>query len=113
MGERFWQGVLEDGTAGGVGSGFEDGPKTLAWVLVAHCLKSLGNGGGVMAEIIDDGDSAGCAADFLAALDAFEGGDGLLDGGKGDAVEVCGADGHGGVADIKFAGNLEFKRGIQ
>ena len=74
---------------------------------MTHGLKRLSNRGWVMAKIVDHGDAPDAAADFLSALDAFKRGDGGLNGRERDAVEVGGANGHGGVADVEFSGDLE------
>lgn len=74
-GERFGEFVLEDGAAGGVRARFEEDPEAGAGVALAEALDGEADGGGVVGEVVDDFDAVGFAAEFLAAGDAFEGGE--------------------------------------
>ncbi len=71
--ERFGQFVLKNIAASGVGSRFEHGPDTLAWKTNAERPHRLANRGGMMREIVDDGDATAHTAKFEPPFDAFKG----------------------------------------
>src|SRR5262249_48203782 len=73
FGKSFDEFLLKYIATGGVGARLEDGPDFLALVFDTEGTHGLANRSGVMAEIVHDGDAAADAADFHAALDAFEG----------------------------------------
>jgi len=79
IGEGGGQFILKNIAARGVAAGLEDGPELLLRVFDAQGAQGFADGGRVVAEIIDDGDAAGDAANFHAAFDAFEGVEGGLD----------------------------------
>ena len=64
----------------------------------------------MMSEVVDHRDAAHHAADFLAAFDPLEGGQGLLDLRHRHAVEMRGRSGHGGVANVEVADQRNLKR---
>ena len=55
----------------------------------------------MVSEIVDDRDAAHDSANFLAAANALESGEGGADGLGRDAVVVSCGGGHGGIADIE------------
>ena len=76
----------EDFAAEGVGAGLEDGPEAGRGVDGAEGAEGFADGGGVVGEVVDEGDAANYSTDFEAALDAFKVGKGGEDGFLGDAL---------------------------
>ncbi len=64
--------VLKDGAAGGIRPGFEEGPQANSSEFFPEPGKRFADGGGVVSEIVDDGDAIHGAADFLASADALK-----------------------------------------
>ena len=72
--------------------------------MAAECPEGFADGGGVVREVFDEGDAVDFGADFEAALDALEGGEGFGDGCGGDAL-AGGEGGSGsGVEGVVLAG---------
>ena len=109
IGKGVEQFVLEDVAPGGVGAGFEDGPDFFRGVFNAQGLEGLADGGGVMAEVVHDGNAAGDAFDFHAAFDALEGVEGGLDLLVFQAAMLGAGDDSEGVADVEFADEIQVK----
>ncbi len=75
----------------------------------AQGAQGFANGGGVVGEVVDDGDAVDFGADFEAALDALEGGESGDDGLLGDALAGSKGGGGGGVERVVLAGELHFE----
>jgi hypothetical protein len=61
----------------------------------------------VVCEVVDHAHAHVFAADFLASGHAFEGSQAVADFGVRESGEGSGCGGHGGVADIEFAGHSD------
>ena len=109
IGKGVGQFVLEDVAPGGVGAGLEDGPDFFRGIFDAQGLEGLADGGGVMAEIVHNGDAAGDALDFHATFDAFEGVEGGLDLLVFQAAMLGAGDDGKGVADVEFADQVQME----
>ncbi len=107
--ERRGEFVLENIPARGVRARLENGPDFLSGEFQAQRTQGLANGRGVMAEIIDDGNAAGDAADFHAALDALEGAEGTLNLAVLEAAMFRGGDDGQRVAHVEFADHVEME----
>ena len=105
--EGLGQFQLKDVAAGGVGAGLEHGPELLGGVFVAERAEGLADGGGMMAEIVDQGHAPGDGAHFHAAAHAGEGRKGRLDLAVFEAVVLGHADDGQGVAHIELAHQVE------
>jgi hypothetical protein len=106
-GEAFDELGFEDVAAEGVGARFEDGPEALAGVGLAEGAEGFADGGGVVCEVVDDGDVVDDGADFETALNALEGCQGFYDSGGGDALACRERGGGGGVEGVVLAGHGE------
>ena len=76
-----------------------------------RALQGFADGGGVVREVIDDGDAVDLRANFQPALDAAEGGEGLGDGGERDALSEGERGGGGGVQRVVRSGHGERELG--
>ena len=103
--------VLQDLAAEGVGARLEDGPEARLGVDGAESAEGFADGGGVVGEVVDDGDAGDLGADFKPAFDAFEGGEGGLDGGERNALMGGEGGGGGGVEGVVLAGQMHFEVG--
>ncbi len=65
----------------------------------------------MVGEVLNDGDAADLGADFKAALDAFEGGEGFDDGFFADALAGGERGGGGGVERVVLAGEVHLELG--
>ncbi len=99
----------EDFAAQRVGARFENGPEARLRINGAKCAKGFANGGGMVGEVLNDGDAVDLGADFKAALDALEGGEGLDDGSSWDALTCGKGRGSGGVEGVVLAGKVHFE----
>ena len=97
--------VLENRPPRGVRAGFEDRPDPRGSIFGTEPGKRFADRGGMVAEIIDDGDAANRAANFLSAFDAEEGGQRLADFRRRDSVKMRGGRGHSGIANIEITGH--------
>ena len=109
--EAFDELGLKNVAAEGVGAWFEDGPEALARVGLAKCAEGLADGGGVVGEVVDDGDSVDDGADLEASLDALETGESFDDGGGANALADGKRGGCGGVQGVVLAGHGESELG--
>ena len=105
--------MLKDGPTRGVGSRFENCPKSRIWIAVAQAGEGFANGRWMVAEIVDDGDPIHFAANFLPALDALECCQRFLDLRHRHAVEVRRLHRHRGVAYVEIAHQGDFKGGVK
>ena len=110
-GEGVDETVFEDVAAEGVGAGFEDGDEAAAPVAGAERAKGFADGGWVVGEVVDEGDSVEFGAHFEATFDAAEGGEGFNDGFFGNALADGEGGGGGGVEGVVLAGHGEGELG--
>ena len=73
LGQRLAEAVLEDLAGGGVATGLEGRDEGAARVSGAQGLEGEGDGGRVMAEVLDDHEVGTVDQHLLAAADALEG----------------------------------------
>ena len=76
----------EDLATEGVGARFENGPEARLRINGTKGAKGFANGGGMVGEVLNDGDASDLGADFKAAFDALEAGERLDDGSNRDAL---------------------------
>src|SRR6185437_16914982 len=71
-GQRLRQIVLQHVAAQGVGAWFENGPQTSPGIAGAQSLNGLGDSGGVVSKVVNDGDTLNLSFNFQSPLHAFE-----------------------------------------
>ena len=102
-GERVHEGEFEDVAAESVGARLEDSPEATVGVALAKGAEGFANGGGMMREVVDDGDAVDLCANLEAAFDGAEGTKGFFNGGGSDALPCSERGGGGGVECVVFA----------
>jgi len=107
IGKGAGQLVLENVAASCIGARFENGPDFLLRIFDAQGAQGLADSSGVVAEIVEDGDAAGDAADFHAAFDAFESVKGGLDLMVLEAAMFGASNDGEGVANVEFANEVD------
>src|SRR6185437_13953560 len=108
-GQGLRQLVLQDIAAQGVGAGLQDGPQAAPGIAGAQSLDGFGDGGGVVGEIVNDGDAVHFGLHFQAALHALERFQGLSNLRFGDAVSNGHGRGSSSVENVVLSGKRKIE----
>jgi hypothetical protein len=104
-GEAFNQFALEDIAAKRVGARFQHSPEAAAGKSRAKGAQRFANGGGVVGEVVDDGDAVNLRANFETPAHAAEAGKGFCDCFGGNSLPGSERRGCCRVEGVVFAGH--------